>query len=53
MHTVSELGHTGDVLACIEAICGVMEDMAEAKITADYFKASHTRLDFADSFSTK
>ena len=29
-HTVSELGHTGDVLACVEAVCGVIEDMAHA-----------------------
>jgi len=48
MHTVSELGHTGDVLACVEAVCGVMEDMAHANITAAHFQATHPRLDLAE-----
>ena len=41
MHTVSELGHTGDVIACIEALKGMLEDMSAEKIDRDYLKSTH------------
>lgn len=48
MHTVSELGHTGDVIACIEALKGMVEDMSAEKIDRDYLKSTHFRLDLAE-----
>ena len=47
MHTTSELAHTGDVLGCIGALVGWLEETAAAKVTAADFKAGHPRLDFA------
>lgn len=49
MHTISETGHTGDVLASIYAIANTLGRMDEAKLTADAFKDLHPRLDLATS----
>ncbi|TXD38814.1 M20/M25/M40 family metallo-hydrolase [Lujinxingia vulgaris] len=49
MHTVSELGHTGDVLASIYAIVRTLQKMDEANggkgLTAEDFRNGHPRLD--------
>jgi len=51
MHTISEAGHTGDVLASVHAIVEVlakMDSMNKGKgITADDLKLGHPRLDEA------
>ena len=47
MHTVSELGHTGDVLASVHAIHGVLEKIGSGGLGADHFKSSHPNLDAA------
>lgn len=46
MHTVSELGHTGDVLAAIHTIVGALRDL-DVQPRVD-FKAGHSRLDLAE-----
>ena len=45
MHTVSELAHTGDVLACVEALCATLEDCAQLGLRADALRTLHPRLD--------
>ena len=49
MHTISETGHTGDVLAAIHGIEGTVRDMDSMNrgkgITRDDFKNNHVRLD--------
>ena len=49
MHTISETGHTGDVLAAIHGIEGSVRDMDSMNggkgITRDDFKNNHVRLD--------
>jgi hypothetical protein len=47
MHTVSELAHTGDVLACTYMLAGLLDDMAAGGSTAESLTASHPRLDAA------
>ncbi|GIW72317.1 MAG: hydrolase [Planctomycetota bacterium] len=51
MHTISELGHTGDVLGAIHALLGTLEDMAAANegagLSAEDLRAAHPRLDAA------
>jgi len=47
MHTVSELGHTSDVLATIEVIKGTLEDMANDGVDRDHLKTTHVRLDLS------
>ena len=52
MHTISETGHTGDVLASIHAIARTlqrMDKMNDGKgLTADDFRDGHPRLDRAE-----
>lgn len=52
MHTISECGHTGDVLATIHVLVGMlkrMEEMNNGKgITADDLCSGHPRLDVVD-----
>lgn len=48
MHTVSELGHTGDVLAAIHALAGLLEDMAGGGVTRETFRSQQPRLDLAE-----
>lgn len=47
MHTISELGHTGDVMACIEALYGTLEDLANEGFHGDCLRDGHPRLDQA------
>lgn len=47
MHTISELAHTGDVMASVDAICGALEDIANDKMTPEDFQRGHPRLDSA------
>lgn len=45
MHTISETGHTGDVLASIYAVEAALTSMEQAQMTAEDFKQGHPRLD--------
>lgn len=47
MHTISETGHTGDVLAAIYAVYHTAELMDRQGVTAEWFRQSHPRLDNA------
>lgn len=55
MHTISESGHTGDVLASIHATAKLLEHMDQmndgAGISSEDFKAGHPRLDQAAPLS--
>lgn len=48
MHTISELGHTGDVLAAVHAVYGALLDMDECDKPI-CFRSGHPRLDMADN----
>jgi hypothetical protein len=52
MHTQSELGHTGDVLAAVHAIYHTVEHMSNINITSTILKDGHPRLDNASSLSS-
>eukprot|EP00035_Acanthoeca_spectabilis_P024387 m.453581 g.453581 ORF g.453581 m.453581 type:complete len:439 (+) comp20523_c0_seq1:60-1376(+) len=52
MHTVSELAHTSDILASIEAITGVIEALNKEKVTAHELQLRHPRLDAAVSLAS-
>ena len=45
MHTISETGHTRDVLAAIHATVETLKLVDSQKMTADDFRAGHPRLD--------
>ena len=45
MHTISETGHTGDVLASIYAVEAALTSMEQAHMSAEDFKQGHPRLD--------
>ena len=45
MHTISETGHTGDVLAAVWTMVHTLEKMDEEELTAQDFASSHIRLD--------
>lgn len=47
MHTISETGHTSDVLGSVYGIFSLLEKMNNEKITADAFRTGHPRLDEA------
>jgi endoglucanase len=47
MHTPSESGHTGDVLAAVHGIVAAIQAMDAAGMTRDDFRAGHVRLDEA------
>ncbi len=47
MHTPSESGHTGDVLAAIHGIVAAIQAMDAANMTRDDFRTGHIRLDDA------
>ena len=47
MHTISETGHTGDVLACIHVIDKTLSLMDHQQTSIDWFKNAHPRLDEA------
>lgn len=48
MHTPSESGHTGDVLAAVHGIVRAIQAMDAAAMTRDDFRAGHVRLDRAE-----
>ena len=45
MHTISESGHTGDVLAAIHVLKATILDMDKDNVTVEDFQQSHPRLD--------
>jgi endoglucanase len=49
MHTISESGHTGDVIACIHGLAAALKRMDEANdgrgLTSADFRSGHPRLD--------
>lgn len=45
MHTISETGHTGDVLAAIHGLFAALQHMNAEGVTADDFRNRHPRLD--------
>ena len=57
MHTISETGHTGDVLAALHALETMLVNMDNANdgkgLSADDFRSSHPRLDQASSLAAK
>ena len=48
MHTVSETGHTGDVLAAVHGIVAAIRAMDAKDMTRADFEQGHVRLDLAD-----
>ena len=48
MHTISELGHCGDVHACLEALYATLETMADENVTGEHFLSAHPRLERAE-----
>ena len=56
MHTISESGHTGDVLASIHVLFGLLKKMNNMNggkgIGSDDFKSGHPRLDTASVLKT-
>ncbi len=48
MHTISESGNTGDVLAAVHGITAVIQAMDAANMTRRDFEAAHIRLDHAE-----
>ncbi|MEO1267918.1 MAG: peptidase M42 [Myxococcota bacterium] len=53
MHTISETGHTGDVLAAIHGIAAALQDMDTQRVSRDTFKDGHPRLDQATALGPK
>lgn len=49
MHTISELGHSGDVFASIAALHATFIELAASNVTADMLRSTHPRLDFAST----
>lgn len=47
MHTISETGHTGDVLACIHALAATIQSLDKKNVTREDFRTGHPRLDTA------
>lgn len=47
MHTISETGHTGDVLAAVHGIHALLERFEREQVTADTLRQTHPRLDAA------
>lgn len=47
MHTISETGHTGDLLACVHGLEAALRKMDKDKMTAASFREGHPRLDAA------
>lgn len=53
MHTISETGHTGDVLSAIHGVFHALKLMDEDGLTADDFRESHPRLDLSAPLTAK
>ena len=51
MHTISELAHTGDVLACTHALFALVKELSSSHIGAQDLKTMHPRLDQAKKLS--
>lgn len=49
MHTSSETGHTGDVLAAVWAVFETLKSMDAQRLTAANFRDNHPRLDLSAS----
>lgn len=47
MHTISESGHTADVLACIHGLDATLRKMDKDKVNSNSFRNGHPRLDAA------
>ena len=47
MHTISECGHTGDVLAAIHTLAGLVDELESSSMKAEDLKSMHPRLDLA------
>jgi endoglucanase len=47
MHTISETGHTGDVLAAIYGVYALIERLERLEVSADTLRQTHPRLDNA------
>ena len=45
MHTISETGHTGDVLTAIHGLFGTLEEIDQMKLTGENLRERHPRLD--------
>lgn len=43
MHTISELAHTGDVLGCVEALHGWLEDIVADELSVTDYADGHPR----------
>lgn len=52
MHTISETGHTRDVLAAIHATVELIKHLDRANVTADDFREGHPRLDQASELTS-
>eukprot|EP00941_MAST-03F_sp_MAST-3F-sp1_P004357 g4357.t1 len=53
MHTISELGHLGDVTSCIEGLYETIKHMARNKVTGESFRDMHPRLDNSERLIPK
>lgn len=53
MHTISESGHTGDVLACIHAMEATIRKIDKDKVTRDDLRNGHPRLDNVKQLKAK
>jgi endoglucanase len=53
MHTISESGHTGDVLCAVHAMVATIQAMDAANMKKDDFKSLHVRLDLAETVPKK
>ncbi|MEM7260828.1 MAG: peptidase M42 [Planctomycetota bacterium] len=51
MHTISECGHTADVLAAVHGVVALLELLDEKGVTADDFRNGHVRLDESGTLS--
>ena len=52
MHTISETGHTRDVLAAIHATVELIKHLDRANVTAEDFRGGHPRLDQASELTS-
>ena len=48
-HTISELGHSGDLLGAVAVLHALFEQLAASRTSSETLRQSHPRLDFAPS----
>jgi len=53
MHTISEIGHTGDVLACVYGLEAAIREMDRVGLTGEDLRAGHPRLDQVKAVAKK